>query len=198
MFRYRQSSLWFCRYGNRRCRYWMRPRAIVFRAAVSSDTLGNRCGQTGWNLSATLTPDHSEPVTGGINRSEPTGGEAYGTPRNTSTASSRRLSGVTITPLTSPYLVRTTRLDVSAALTPPNTNATSSHHGGTMITVTTTATADDVDDDDDDVVDDRGRRPLRPPHGHCRRRHRLRHRRRRVRQHHSCKPNKINKLMAIS
>jgi len=107
--------------------------------------LGSRCGHTGPNRSATLTPDHSEPVTGGMNRSEPTGGEAYGTPRNTSTASNRRLSGVTITPLTSPYLVRTTRLDVSAALTPPNTNATSSHHGGTMIAVTTAARAADGD-----------------------------------------------------
>lgn len=73
---------------------------------------GSLCGQTGPNLSATFTPDHSAPVTGGINRRLPRGGLAYGIPRNTSTGSKCLESRVTMTPLTSPYFVRTV-LEVS-------------------------------------------------------------------------------------
>lgn len=60
-------------------------------------------------LSAFLTPDHSAPVTGGINRSEPTGGDAYGMPRNDSTGSKCLPSKCIITPDTAPYFVCTMR-----------------------------------------------------------------------------------------
>uniref|UniRef100_A0A182UR03 Uncharacterized protein n=1 Tax=Anopheles merus TaxID=30066 RepID=A0A182UR03_ANOME len=51
----------------------------------------------------------SAPVTGGMNRRLPTGGEAYGTPRNASTGSRWRPSRCSIVPETAPYLVCTIR-----------------------------------------------------------------------------------------
>lgn len=71
--------------------------------------------------SALRTPDHSAPVTGGINRNEPIGGDAYGMPLNASTGSKCLPSKCTITPDTGPYFVVTTRDDnctVSAPMPP--------------------------------------------------------------------------------
>lgn len=64
-----------------------------------------------WNtyLSAFFTPDHNAPVTGGIKRNEPIGGDAYGMPRNASTGSKCLPSKWTMTPDTEPYLVWTMR-----------------------------------------------------------------------------------------
>lgn len=61
--------------------------------------------------SALRTPDHRAPVTGGIKRSDPIGGDAYGIPLNASTGSKWRPSKFTITPDTEPYFVCTTRDD---------------------------------------------------------------------------------------
>lgn len=60
-------------------------------------------------LSAFLTFDHRPVETGGIKRSDPMGGEAYGMPLNTSTAPRLRLkfSNCTIVPVTWPYFVWT-------------------------------------------------------------------------------------------
>jgi len=68
-----------------------------------------------WNyLSAFFTPDHNAPVTGGINLSDPIGGEAYGIPLNTSTAPRFRFkfSNCTIVPDTAPYFVCTILDDI--------------------------------------------------------------------------------------
>lgn len=50
MFKYKQSSDWFLRYGNRRRKYSKRPFGILSRAAVSLEMSGRRCGHTGENL----------------------------------------------------------------------------------------------------------------------------------------------------
>jgi len=112
MFRYKQSSLWFRRYGVKR---WRKSNLLLdmrFRASVSFDMSGRRCGQTGANWSAILTPDHIAPLTGGMKRRLPTGGAAYGMPLYTSTAPRKRSRtfGVTMVPMMSPYLVCTTRV----------------------------------------------------------------------------------------
>lgn len=67
------------------------------------------------------TPDHNAPVTGGMKRNDPIGGDAYGMPLNASTGSKCRPSKCTITPDTEPYFVCTTRDDnctVSAPMPP--------------------------------------------------------------------------------
>lgn len=56
-----------------------------------------------------MTPDQSAAVTGGMNLSDPVGGEAYGIPLNTSTGSKFRPSKCTIVPDTAPYFVWTIR-----------------------------------------------------------------------------------------
>lgn len=71
--------------------------------------------------SALRTPDQRAPVTGGMNRNEPIGGDAYGIPLNASTGSKCRPSKCTITPDNEPYFVCTTRDDnctVSAPMPP--------------------------------------------------------------------------------
>lgn len=62
-------------------------------------------------LSAFLTFDHRPVDTGGIKRSDPIGGEAYGMPLKTSTGPRFRLkfSNCTIVPVTWPYFVCTIR-----------------------------------------------------------------------------------------
>lgn len=56
-------------------------------------------------LSAFRTPAHVAADTGGIKRSDPVGGEAYGIPLNTSTGSKLRASSCTIVPDTAPFFV---------------------------------------------------------------------------------------------
>lgn len=71
--------------------------------------------------SALRTPDQRAPVTGGMKRNEPVGGDAYGIPLKASTGSKCRPSKCTMTPDTDPYLVWTTRDDnctVSAPMPP--------------------------------------------------------------------------------
>lgn len=63
-------------------------------------------------LSAFRTPAHVAADTGGIKRSDPVGGEAYGTPLNTSTGSKLRASNCTIVPDTAPFFVWTIRDDI--------------------------------------------------------------------------------------
>lgn len=108
IFKYRQSSDWLTRNGNILLRYSSRPFDTLFRTAVSFLISGKTWGHTGLNLSATLIPDQRAPVTGGMNLSEASGGEAYGIPLKTSTGSKYLDSRVTITPLRSPYFVLTT------------------------------------------------------------------------------------------
>lgn len=130
MFRYRQSSDWFRRYGSRRLRYTSRPTGMRCKAAVSLDTSGKRCGQTGPGVSANRTPSHGDGVRVGPNRLEPMGGVAYGTPRNVSTVPGGReadgfaASTVRTTPCSLPYRVCTTRVSVAADAVVHNTAVT--------------------------------------------------------------------------
>lgn len=65
-------------------------------------------------LSAFFTPDQRAAVTGGINLSDPVGGDAYGIPLKTSTGSKLRPSKCTIVPETAPYFVCTILDDIWA------------------------------------------------------------------------------------
>src|SRR5580704_12637718 len=84
----------------------------TFRYRQSSDVLAwpngpATCGQCGANAVAARTPDQLAAGWGGCHRSAPTGGAAYGMPRNSSTAPSARprtapLAVPTIGPTTGP------------------------------------------------------------------------------------------------
>lgn len=86
-FRNRQSSLWLVRNMYKRFSCWYLPRGICNKAAVSLLMSGKCCGQTAPNESASLIPSHGIGEIGGRKRKSPTGGAAYGMPRNTSTGS---------------------------------------------------------------------------------------------------------------
>ncbi len=78
----------------------------TFRYRQSSDVLAwpngpASCGQCGANAVAARTPDQLAAGCGGCHRSGPTGGAAYGMPRNSSTAPSAR-------PRTAPLAVTVT------------------------------------------------------------------------------------------
>src|SRR5215831_16261823 len=75
----------------------------TFRYRQSSDVLARPngvagCGQCGANCVASRTPDQLAEGCGGCHRSAPTGGVAYGMPRNSSTAP-------TVSPRTGPLAV---------------------------------------------------------------------------------------------
>src|SRR6516225_3178295 len=89
----------------------------TFRYRQSSDMLAwpnsvAGCGQCGANRVASRTPDQLAPGCGGCHRSAPTGGAAYGMPRNSSTAPLAR-------PRTGPLVVPTTGPLPLAAACPP-------------------------------------------------------------------------------
>ena len=86
-FRNRQSSLWLVRNMYKRFSCWYLPRGICNKAAVSLLMSGKCCGQTAPNESASLMPSQGIGEIGGRKRKSPTGGAAYGMPRNTSTGS---------------------------------------------------------------------------------------------------------------
>lgn len=67
IFKYKQSSDWFCKKGNKRLRYSSRPLGIFSNAAVSFNIFGSRCGHTGLNLSAILIPSHGSAARVGAN-----------------------------------------------------------------------------------------------------------------------------------
>lgn len=67
IFKYKQSSDWFCKKGNKRLRYSRRPLGIFSNAAVSFNIFGSRCGHTGLNLSAILMPSHGSAARVGAN-----------------------------------------------------------------------------------------------------------------------------------
>lgn len=66
-FKYKQSSDWFCKNGNKRFRYSNRPFGIFSNAPVSFWIFGNRCGHTGLNLSDMRTPSHGDGARVGLN-----------------------------------------------------------------------------------------------------------------------------------
>src|SRR6516164_3494064 len=87
----------------------------TFRNRQSSDVLAwpkgdGGCGQCGANCVASRTPDQRLAGCGGCHRSAPTGGAAYGMPRNSLTAPFAR-------PRTGPLVVSTT--GPAAAACPP-------------------------------------------------------------------------------
>src|SRR5215472_8917570 len=78
----------------------------TFRNRQSSDVLARPkgdggCGQCGANCVASRTPDQLAGGCGGCHRNAPTGGAAYGRPRNSSTAP-------TVSPRTGPLAVPVT------------------------------------------------------------------------------------------
>src|SRR5580700_9990776 len=82
------------------------PGVKTFRNRQSSDVLAwpkgvASCGQCGANVVASRTPDQLAAGCGGCQRSAPTGGAAYGMPRNSSTAP-------LATPRTAPFAVPVT------------------------------------------------------------------------------------------
>src|SRR5580692_4941116 len=87
----------------------------TFRNRQSSDVLAwpkgeATCGQCGANVVASRTPDQLAAGCGGCQRSAPTGGAAYGMPRNSSTAP-------LATPRTAPLAVPATGPLAALALT---------------------------------------------------------------------------------
>src|ERR1700677_1845897 len=89
----------------------------TFRNRQSSDVLAcpkgdASCGQCGANWVASRTPDQLAAGCGGCQRSGPTGGAAYGMPRNSSTAPLTR-------PRTAPLAVPATGPLALAAACPP-------------------------------------------------------------------------------
>lgn len=66
-FRYKQSSDWFCKKGNKRFKYSKRPFGIFLSASCSFWMLGSRCGHTALNLSDLRMPSHGEGVLVGLN-----------------------------------------------------------------------------------------------------------------------------------
>lgn len=66
-FKYKQSSDWFCRNGNKRFKYSSRPFGIFSNAPVSFCMFGKRCGHTGLNLSDIRTPFHGDGARVGLN-----------------------------------------------------------------------------------------------------------------------------------
>src|SRR5580693_561976 len=75
--------------GLRERGFWL-PGVKTFRKRQSSDVLAcpkgdAGCGQCGANLVASRTPAQLAAGCGGRHRSAPTGGAAYGMPRNSST-----------------------------------------------------------------------------------------------------------------
>lgn len=86
-FKNRQSSLWLVRNMYKRFSCWYLPRGICNKAAVSLLMSGKCWGQTAPKESASLMPSQGIGDIGGRNRKSPTGGAAYGIPRNTSTGS---------------------------------------------------------------------------------------------------------------
>lgn len=73
------------------------------------DMFGSLCGHTLLNLSASRTPFQDGGPTGGLKRSLPIGGAAYGTPRYASTGCSCWRWGWTMTPRSVPDDTRITR-----------------------------------------------------------------------------------------
>lgn len=59
-FKYKQSSDWFRRNGNKRFKYSNRPFGILSNAPVSFWIFGKRCGHTGLYLSAIRIPFHGD------------------------------------------------------------------------------------------------------------------------------------------
>lgn len=86
-FKNRQSSLWLVRNMYKRFSCWYLPRGICNKAAVSLLMSGKCWGQTAPKESASLMPSQGIGDIGGRKRKSPTGGAAYGIPRNTSTGS---------------------------------------------------------------------------------------------------------------
>lgn len=70
------------------------------------DISGYRCGQTGAKASASLVPAQARGGGGAPNRG---GGPPYGTPKNTSTGSSRREAGSTMMPRIAPEKIDSIR-----------------------------------------------------------------------------------------
>jgi hypothetical protein len=62
MFKYKQSSDWFCKKGNKRFKYSNRPFGIFLSASCSLMMSGSRCGHTALNLSDFLIPSQGDGV----------------------------------------------------------------------------------------------------------------------------------------
>ena len=77
------------------------------RSIRAFSTSSGSCGWQGPNRVASSTPSHGRRRSGGRNRSRPTGGSAYGIPRNTAMPSS-------VVPRTLPCVVSTIGLMVGA------------------------------------------------------------------------------------
>ena len=83
-------------------------KGILLRALVRFVMSGRSWGQTGPNLSATLTSCQWEGVKGGMKRSEAAGAEAYGIPKYPSTSLGILPDLGIMIPRTLPYAVFTT------------------------------------------------------------------------------------------
>src|SRR5580692_6383051 len=119
-------------------RWWLGVK--TFRNRQSSDVLAwpkgdADCGQCGANWVASRTPDQLAAGCGARHRSAPTGGAAYGMPRNSSTAPSA-------TPRTAPLAVLAT--GPPAAACPRRTLAPTAGAAATRTPAVTPATASRV------------------------------------------------------
>src|SRR6516165_10731665 len=94
----------------------------TFRKRQSSDVLAwpkgvASCGQCGANCVASRTPDQLAAGCGGCHRSAPTGGAAYGIPRNSLTAPlARPRTGPLAVPATGPLALAAARAPKALAL----------------------------------------------------------------------------------
>src|SRR3984957_7876336 len=121
--------------------FWL-PGVKTFRKRQFSDVLAcpkgdAGCGQCGANLVASRTPDQLAVGCGGRHRSAPTGGAAYGMPRNSSTAP-------LATPRTAPLAVPTTGPPELAGARPPRGLALTAGAAATRAPRVTPATASRV------------------------------------------------------
>jgi hypothetical protein len=116
--------------------------AKTFRKRQSSDMLAWPKGDGGWgqcgaNWVAARTPDQRAAGCGGCQRSAPTGGAAYGMPRNSSTPPFAR-------PRTAPLAVPTTGPLALAAACPARVLALAAGAAATRATTMTPAAASGV------------------------------------------------------
>src|SRR6202044_291398 len=121
--------------------FWL-PGVKTFRKRQFSDVLAcpkgdAGCGQCGANLVASRTPDQLAAGCGGRHRSAPTGGAAYGMPRNSSTAP-------LATPRTAPLAVPATGPLGLAGPAPPRVPALTAGAAATRAPRVTPATASPV------------------------------------------------------
>src|SRR5215470_3736717 len=123
----------------------------TFRNRQSSDVLAwpkgvGGCGQCGANCVASRTPDQLAAGCGGCHRSAPTGGAAYGIPRNSSTAPLARprtapLAVPATGPPTAPRPPRVLALAAGAAaaraprVTPATASRVRARHPAQVITI---------------------------------------------------------------